>query len=102
MRCLAARLHEYVCRKQPRVVSAAAVRTGGWRSPTRYVMEYTVRNARPEPVTVEVRQHGLGRDTRLSDQSIEGVLQDSNTIVWQVPVPANGEIRLTATVVTGG
>jgi hypothetical protein len=53
-------------------------------------------------VVVEVRQHGLGRNTQLEGQSIEGVLQDANTIVWRVPVPANGETVLTATVVTGG
>ena len=89
---------------QPRVVSnVTAGRSPGyyrWRS--RYEMAYTVRNARSEAVVVEVRQHGLGRDTRLEGQSIEGVVQDANTIVWRVPVPANGETVLTATVVTGG
>jgi hypothetical protein len=65
-------------------------------------MEYTVRNARSQPVTVEVRQRGLGRDTELSEQSINGDLRDANTVVWRVPVPANGETRLTATVTTGG
>ncbi|WP_371135961.1 DUF4139 domain-containing protein [Brevundimonas sp.] len=88
---------------QPRVVSTAAEPTSRyWISRTRFVMEYTVRNARSEAVTVEVRQHGLGRDTRLSAQSIEGVVQDANTIVWRVPVPANGETKVTATIVTGG
>lgn len=69
---------------------------------TRYAMEYTVRNARPEPVTVEVRQRGLGRDTELSEQSIEGEMRDARTVVWRVPVPANGETKLTATITTGG
>ena len=69
---------------------------------TRYVMEYTVRNARPEAVTVEVRQRGLGRDTELTDQSIEGEMRDARTVVWRVPVPANGETKLTATITTGG
>jgi len=88
---------------QPRLVSSARVDGYAyWRGRTRYTMEYTVRNARPEAVTVEVRQHGLGRDTRLSDQSIEGEVADANTLVWRVPVPANGETRLTATIVTGG
>ena len=88
---------------QPRVVSSAAAPKSSyyhWR--TRYAMEYTVRNARPQPVTVEVRQRGLGRDTELSEQSIEGDLRDANTVVWRVPVPANGETRLTATITTGG
>ncbi|RZJ03445.1 MAG: DUF4139 domain-containing protein [Brevundimonas sp.] len=88
---------------QPRMVSAEAAPKGNhyrWR--TRYEMEYTVRNARPEAVTVEVRQHGLGRDTQLTAQSIEGELRDADTIVWRVSVPANGETKLTAAVTTGG
>ncbi|HRL06182.1 MAG TPA: DUF4139 domain-containing protein, partial [Brevundimonas diminuta] len=47
---------------QPRLVSSERVSkrlVDYFR--TRYAMEYTVRNARPEPVTVEVRQRGLGR-----------------------------------------
>lgn len=88
---------------QPRVVSSqAAPKPAYYRWRTRFEMEYAVRNARSEAVVVEVRQHGLGRDTQLQGQSIEGVLQDANTIVWRVPVPANGETVLTATVVTGG
>jgi hypothetical protein len=88
---------------QPRVVSSeSADKPRHWRWRTRFQMEYTVRNARSAPVVVEVRQHGLGRDTQLQSQSIEGELQDANTIVWRVPVPANGETVLTATVTTGG
>lgn len=88
---------------QPRVVSAERV-SGRWRDyfRTRYVMEYTLRNARPQPVTVEVRQRGLGRDTEVADQSIEGQMRDARTLTWSVPVPANGETKLTATVTTGG
>ncbi|MBJ7448262.1 MAG: DUF4139 domain-containing protein [Brevundimonas sp.] len=88
---------------QPRVVSSeAAPKPAYYRWRTRFEMEYTVRNARSEAVVVEVRQHGLGRDTQLQGQSIEGVVQDADTIVWRVPVQANGETVLTATVVTGG
>jgi len=88
---------------QPRLVSSERVskRLVDY-SRTRYAMEYTVRNARPEPVTVEVRQRGLGRDTELTDQSIEGEMRDARTVVWRVPVPANGETKLTATITTGG
>lgn len=88
---------------QPRLVSSERVSkrlVDYFR--TRYVMEYTVRNARPEAVTVEVRQRGLGRDTELTDQSIEGEMRDARTVVWRVPVPANGETKLTATITTGG
>lgn len=88
---------------QPRVISATRENAAGyWISRTRFEMEYTVRNARPEATEVEIRQHGFGRRTELSKQSIEGVLQDANTAVWRVPVPANGEVKLTATIVTGG
>ncbi|WP_292081804.1 MULTISPECIES: DUF4139 domain-containing protein [unclassified Brevundimonas] len=88
---------------QPRVVSsAAASKSSYYRWRTRYAMEYTVRNARSQPVTVEVRQRGLGRDTELSEQSIDGDLRDAQTVVWRVPVPANGETKLTATITTGG
>nr|WP_313632263.1 DUF4139 domain-containing protein [Brevundimonas naejangsanensis] len=88
---------------QPRLVSSERVsRRLVDYSRTRYAMEYTVRNARPEPVTVEVRQRGLGRDTELSEQSITGEMRDARTVVWRVPVPANGETKLTATITTGG
>ena len=88
---------------QPAVLSSeAAARPSHYRWRTRYEMAYTVRNARPTSVVVEVRQHGLGRDTQLQNQSIEGVLQNDDTIVWRVPVPANGETVLTARVTTGG
>jgi len=88
---------------QPRLVSSERVsRRLVDYSRTRYAMEYTVRNARPEPVTVEVRQRGLGRDTELTDQSITGEMRDARTVVWRVPVPANGETKLTATITTGG
>ena len=88
---------------QPRLVSSERVSkrlVDYFR--TRYAMEYTVRNARPEPVTVEVRQRGLGRDTEMTDQSITGEMRDARTVVWRVPVPANGETKLTATITTGG
>ncbi|GAA0777675.1 DUF4139 domain-containing protein [Brevundimonas olei] len=88
---------------QPRLVSSERVSkrlVDYFR--TRYAMEYTVRNARPEAVTVEVRQRGLGRDTELTDQSIEGEMRDARTVVWRVPAPANGETKLTATITTGG
>jgi len=88
---------------QPRVVSSAsAPKPAYYRWRTRFEMEYTVRNARSEATTVEVRQHGLGRNTELGDQSLPGVLQDADTIVWRVPVPANGETVLKAVVTTGG
>ena len=87
---------------QPRVVSSQAVPTDFWRSRTRYAMEYTVRNAKPTAQVVEVRQRTWGRNTVIEQQSIEGQVRDARTLVWRVNVPANGETKLTATIVTGG
>lgn len=88
---------------QPRLVSNERVAPRILNTErSRYRMEYTVRNARSEPVVVEVRQSGLGRDTEIQDQSLEGEMRDAGTIVWRVPVPANGETVLTATIETGG
>lgn len=87
---------------QPRVVLQETVqRRRGQSSLTRYQMEYTVRNARSQPVVVEVRQTELDPLTEVSDQSIEAERR-GNVLIWLVPVPANGEARLTATVLTGG
>jgi len=88
---------------QPRLVSNERVAPRILNTQrSRYRMEYTVRNARSEPVVVEVRQTGLGRDTEIQDQSIQGEMRDARTIVWRVPVPANGQTVLTATIETGG
>ena len=88
---------------QPRVVSTERVSTriiDYFR--TRTEMEYTLRNARPEPVTVEIRQQVGGRDVEILEDSQDGEMRDANTIVWKVAVPANGEAKLTATVEAGG
>lgn len=60
-------------------------------------MRYTVTNARPEPVSVDVSQNGLWGDVRITDQSIEGARVSADRIEWKVPVPANGTTELTAT-----
>ncbi len=88
---------------QPRVVSTERVSTriiDYFR--TRTEMEYTVRNARPEPVTVELRQTIGGRDVEISKDSGNGVMRDANTVIWKVNVPANGETKLTFTAEAGG
>ncbi len=88
---------------QSRVVASERAGSLGFnRYRTRIQMEYRVRNATGEAKTVEVRQRTYGRDTELTDQSIAGELADAYTAVWKVPVPANGETVLTATITTGG
>ena len=63
-------------------------------------VSYTVRNARAEPVEVEIRQDGLWRETRVTAESLPSKRIDYNTLSWTVRVPANGETVLTATVET--
>ncbi|EJL24711.1 hypothetical protein PMI01_04589 [Caulobacter sp. AP07] len=68
---------------------------------SRYAMKYLVRNARPQPVTVELRQGGLWRDGEVKAESLASRRIDARTLGWSVPVPANGETTLTFTVETG-
>lgn len=68
---------------------------------TRYEMKYLLRNAKDQPVTVELRQGGLGRDATVKAESLKGRRIDAQTLGWSVPVPANGETVLTFTVETG-
>jgi hypothetical protein len=60
-------------------------------------MRYTLTNARPESVTVDLAQQGLWGDTRVSAQSIEGKRISADRMEWSVPVPANGSTDLTVT-----
>lgn len=71
------------------------------KSRSRYAMKYLVRNARPEAVTVELRQGGLWRDGKVTDESLPSRRIDARTLAWSVPVPANGETVLTFTVDNG-
>ena len=59
-------------------------------------MRYTLTNARPNSVTVDLAQDGLYGDVRIEAQSIEGVRVSADRIEWKVPVPANGTADLTA------
>jgi len=61
-------------------------------------MRYTVTNATPATVTVELAQAGLDwTDTRITEQSRTSERVDAGQAVWQVPVPANGSAMVTAT-----
>ncbi|HWU13482.1 MAG TPA: DUF4139 domain-containing protein [Caulobacter sp.] len=71
------------------------------RTRSRYTMKYLIRNARPEPVTVELRQGGLGRDGEVKAESLKSRRIDARTLGWSVSTPANGETTLTFTVETG-
>jgi len=63
-------------------------------------MSYKLRNARPEPVTVALRQGGFGAQSRVVEESTAGRAIDAETRGWDVAVPAAGESLLTFTVET--
>ena len=61
-------------------------------------MRYTLTNARPQPVTIDVYQLGLDRsnwsDTRIVEESQVSERLSADQVVWHVPVPANGSVDL--------
>ena len=60
-------------------------------------MRYTLTNARPNPVTVDLLQSGLWGDTRIAAESMPSERRSADEALWHVPVPANGEATVTAT-----
>ncbi|WP_374942900.1 DUF4139 domain-containing protein [Sphingomonas sp.] len=67
-----------------------------WRS----AMRYTLTNASPRAVTVDLVQAGLDNgydDTRIVAESQKSERRSSSEAVWRVAVPANGEAVVTAT-----
>jgi hypothetical protein len=78
-----------------RPVVEERTRLSGDRWRTR--MRYTVTNAGPRPVTVDVVQSGLWGDTRIVDQSLRSERLSADDARWRVAVPANGEAVVTAT-----
>jgi hypothetical protein len=67
-------------------------------SRTRSSMIYTFHNARSVPVTVDLKQGGLWRDGKVESESLKSRRLDASTLLWNVPVPANGDATLTFTV----
>ena len=68
---------------------------------TDYVMTYLVRNGRPTPVVLTLRQRGLDRVNEVRAESIKGRRTDAYSFAWDVPVPANGETTLSLTIRSG-
>jgi hypothetical protein len=60
-------------------------------------MRYTITNASPKPVTVDVVQSGLWGDTRITQESLKSERLSADDARWRVPVTANGETTITAT-----
>ncbi|HEX4736670.1 MAG TPA: DUF4139 domain-containing protein [Allosphingosinicella sp.] len=67
---------------------------------SRTTMSYTLTNARPNPVTVDLVQAGIDRsawhDTRVVSETIPGVQRSSDERLYHVTVPANGKTVVTA------
>lgn len=81
---------------KPVVTERTRLSAGHWRTQ----MTYTLTNARPGAVSVDVVQQGLDwfwDDTRITAQSLPSDRRSSNEAVWHVPVPANGSATLTVT-----
>jgi hypothetical protein len=66
-----------------------------WRT----TMSYTLTNARPNPVVVDLVQAGIDpygwEDTRVTSETIPGVQRSTNERVYHVTVPANGKTIVT-------
>ena len=60
-------------------------------------MRYTLTNARPGAITVDLAQDGLWGDVKIEAQSIEGTRVSADRVEWKVPVAANGTAEVTAT-----
>ncbi len=64
-----------------------------WRT----TMRYTLTNASPRAVTIDLVQAGLWGDTRIVAESIKSERRSADETLWRVGVPANGEAVVTAT-----
>ncbi|QJB70203.1 DUF4139 domain-containing protein [Parasphingorhabdus halotolerans] len=80
---------------KPTVTERRRLSPSKWRTS----MTYELSNARPGAVTVSLIQNGLDfywADTRIVSESMASTRRSSDTIVWKVPVPANGQATVTA------
>ena len=77
----------------PVVEKRERVNESRWRT----TMRYTLTNARPEPVTVDLLQSGLWGDVRITDESLKSERRSADEVLWRVPVPANGQATVSAT-----
>ena len=78
---------------QPVVESRTKVNDRRWKT----AMRYTLSNALPKAVTVQVIQSGLWGETKVATESQKSERRDADSVVWNVTVPANGKTVVTAT-----
>ncbi|ATW02352.1 DUF4139 domain-containing protein [Sphingorhabdus sp. YGSMI21] len=80
---------------KPTVTERKRLSASKWRTS----MTYEISNARPDAVTVSLIQNGLDfywDDTRIVSESMTSKRRSSDSLVWKVPVPANGRTTVTA------
>lgn len=67
---------------------------------SRTTMSYTITNARPAPVVVDLLQAGLDQssyhDTRVVRETVVGTQRSNDQRLYRITVPANGETVVTA------
>lgn len=67
---------------------------------SRTTMSYTLTNARPNPVVVDLVQAGMDRsywhDTRLVSETVPGTQRSNDERIYHVTVPGNGKTIVTA------
>ena len=56
-------------------------------------MRYTLTNASPRPVTVDLVQSGLWGDTRITEESLKSDRLSADETRWRVPWPRRRERR---------
>ncbi|HEY0028683.1 MAG TPA: DUF4139 domain-containing protein [Allosphingosinicella sp.] len=78
---------------QPVVEKRESVAKDRWRT----TMRYTLTNAKPVGVTVDLIQAGLWGDVRITQESSKSTRRSADEALWRVSVPANGETSVTAT-----
>lgn len=67
-----------------------------WRT----TMRYEITNAKDAGVTVDLAQAGLDfyvTDTKVVSESMKSTRRNADSVMWSVPVPANGTMSVTAT-----
>ena len=78
---------------QPVVEKRERLSGDRWRTS----MRYTLTNAKPRAVTVDLIQSGLWGDVRIASESQKSSRRSADEAMWRVAIPANGETIVTAT-----
>lgn len=77
---------------RPTVVKRTLRSPSDWQTD----MRYTVTNALPTPVTVNLQQAGLWGDVKILAESQKGLRRSADVVEWDVAVPGNGSAEVTA------